>query len=145
MPTHLFKVILASDSAEGKPVLGAFIVPNVAIPREINELEKYQVSIDHLETLTGFTFHPDLSREQITNLCTHGDNICILKSWKELEIYYLNKKVEYARSHEDLDEAMAQLRKHNIKPDQSLLSRIDNKRAMLKNNPQNAQQKYREA
>ena len=132
MPTHLFKVVTAYNSKNEKPAVGAFIVPNVPIKREINELSKYEVSIKEIQQLTGFVFNPELTSDNTVGLCATDSGNCKLKDWKEFELYFIKRRLENVRSSKEIDEIMAQLQKLGIKPDKKLMAQIDEKSLDLK-------------
>lgn len=125
-PTHLYKLVVALRSdRDREPHIAAFVVPNEPIEREVNELAKFQVSIDELESLTGFTFHPELDRKRIANLCSEAS--CTLKNWKDLELQFVMKKIKRARSEEEISKIMVQLKKDQIKPTKEMLDLIATK------------------
>lgn len=114
VPTHLYKVVAALRSdQDNEPHIAAFVVPNEPIGREVNELSKYQVSIDELEGLTGFKFHPKLNRDHMKNLCNEGH--CVLKNWKELELQFALRKVKRAKTEEEINKIVMKLKKNQIK------------------------------
>lgn len=132
-PTHLYKIVAAFN--EGSPertAVAAFVVPNIPISREVSELTKYEVSLEKLKSLTGFSFHPQLPSQTTTNLCVSDRNSCKLKSWEELELYFAMKKVKYAKSQKDIDTAVVTLKDNNVKFDQKLLSQIEKKQTELR-------------
>lgn len=132
-PTHLYKLVVGFGQDTSKPALGAFVVPNIPIPSEQGDLVDFQVSREDLQALTGFTFLPALSADNTTNLCTTNGNSCQLKNMKDIEIYFVRKKIENAASQQDIDAAMAHLQKKNIKLDKKTLTLVQSKEAELKN------------
>ncbi len=66
VPTHLFKVILATDHDSPDttpPLLGAFIVPNE--PIQDVSLTEFQVRLEEVEKHIGTKFHSQLDRSQV--------------------------------------------------------------------------------
>ena len=64
VPTHLYKVILAEGGEISKqPVLGVFIIPNQPIKNV--DLTGFQVTLEELESYTGYRFHSKLEREKV--------------------------------------------------------------------------------
>lgn len=122
----------AYNSKNDKPAVGAFVVPNIPIQRETNELAKYKVSLKEVQQLTGFVFNPELNNDSTVDLCTAEAGNCKLKGWKEFELYFVRRKLQYAQSMKEIDNVMAQLKKLDIKPDNQLMAQIDNKYAELK-------------
>ena len=146
MPTHLYKVVvgIGADPSQ-KPSMGAFVVPNTPVHNELTDLATFQVSKDELQVLTGFNFLPELSTSETTNLCSTKENACRLRNWKEVELYFARKKIEYATSQTDIDMIMAQLEKKNIKLNKDMRALIESRRLELENNQAFAQRDSRRA
>lgn len=138
VPTHLYKLVIGFDESKLKPAVGAFVVPNEPIPKEESDLNRFQVSRDELQRMTGFTFLPKLPADETTDLCSSSDNFCRLKNWRDIEIYFARKKVEYATSQQDIDAAMAHLDKKNIKLDTNMRKLIEGRQSQLNKNPTSA-------
>ncbi|CAG8698828.1 8202_t:CDS:2, partial [Scutellospora calospora] len=74
VPTHFFKVILASKENDSdsqgrkKYALGSFLIPNQRIPHD-DPLEKYVVPLDALERATGLRFFENLNKNDTQPLC----------------------------------------------------------------------------
>jgi len=68
VPTHLFKIVVAEKGA-GRPLLGVFVVPNVAIP-SARQLHEFKVDLQFVESRSGLQFLPLLERSKSQDLCT---------------------------------------------------------------------------
>lgn len=60
VPSAFFKVLLDIDEPEQKGI--AFLIPNA---KSDAPLQDYMLSIDSLESITGFDFYPDLLEDQV--------------------------------------------------------------------------------
>ncbi|KAJ3047202.1 nuclease [Rhizophlyctis rosea] len=65
VPTHFYKVILGVK--DGKPALGAFVLPNEAI--EDRKLEEFVLPLDAVEHASGLVFFPEVNRLSYKPLC----------------------------------------------------------------------------
>ena len=68
-PTHLFKIVVAEKEGVSKPMLGVFLVPNVAIPSD-RQLHEFRVDLQFVESRSGLQFLPLLERRKSHDLCT---------------------------------------------------------------------------
>ncbi|XP_067937653.1 nuclease EXOG, mitochondrial-like [Watersipora subatra] len=134
VPTHLYKVIVAFDEGESKRAMGAFIVPNRPISKEEINLAKYQVGRDHLQLLTGFDFLPELAADKTCDLCTAKGDSCLLKNWKDVEIYFAKRNLQFAASQQDIDAVTKLLKKKNIKVDNNMRALIKSKQIEMNEN-----------
>ena len=79
VPTHFFKVIMGEDS--GRIAIGAFIMPNKAIPQNIS-LEKFSVELATVESASGLHFFERLraagSRGGVLQKGLCSDTQCVL-------------------------------------------------------------------
>lgn len=131
VPTHLYKIVLATKDSDSQPYAAAFVVPNKPISREVDELQAYQVQISEIEKRTGFRFHPHLDRNSVSNLCEHSDGACKLQNWKQLEIYFAFKKLENAKSVAEVDNIVNELKGKGIVPTRDLLHSKERKITQL--------------
>jgi len=69
VPTHLFKIVVAEKRGIGKPLLGVFVVPNVAISSD-RQLHDFKVDLSFVESHSGLQFLPLLERSKSSDLCT---------------------------------------------------------------------------
>ena len=65
VPTHLFKVVLG-ERKHKKPAMAVFIIPNKDVRRA--PLSLFQVSLEQLESVCGWTFFPKLDRSRVSKL-----------------------------------------------------------------------------
>lgn len=136
VPTHLYKIIVASKDTDNQPYVAAFVVPNQPISREVDELETYQVQLSDIEKRTGFSFHPNLDRNRANNLCQHADGACKLQSWKQFEIYFAFKKIQNANSVGEVDNIVNELKDKGIVPTEDLLHSKEQKITQLNSQAQ---------
>ena len=71
VPTHFYKVIFGEESpnsAFGKVAVGAFVLPNAAIPNH-KPLQDFQVPIEAIERASGLTFGQRLPEARRKQLC----------------------------------------------------------------------------
>lgn len=61
VPSHLFAVAFWGSAADGDLVVAAYMVPNAAYSPV--HLDRFAVSVDHIENLTDLDFFPDLGEE----------------------------------------------------------------------------------
>merc|ERR1712203_1241306 len=81
VPTHLYKVIVVSDPSLAGLQLAAFVVPNE--PVENRHLTEFQVDLKKLERESGLTFHPDLDKNTVGDLCKQDG--CNLQNYREFQ------------------------------------------------------------
>jgi len=117
------------SNAGAAPQIAAFVVPNENIAKEEEDLKRFLVSLETVEGLTGFNFYPALNRATLKNLCSAQS--CRLKNWKELELLYAMNNIKYAHSMKDLDNAMNNLKKVGIAPNQEIQSMYESKLEQL--------------
>lgn len=121
VPSHLYKVILASRSRTSTEplVLGAFVVPNNPIGFS-HRLTEFQVNIEDLEKMSGLVFFPQVDKtKDVQNICEV--DTCKLIGFKEFTLYITARKVQSARTLHRLEKAMSELREAGIEPDEYLL------------------------
>jgi endonuclease G, mitochondrial len=76
VPTHFYKVIFAEDgNVEGQVAIGAFVLPNAAIPNE-KPLTDFEVPVEAVERASGLEFATKLPAQRRKRLCT--DTVCAL-------------------------------------------------------------------
>jgi len=69
VPTHLFKIVVAEKEGTSKPLLGVFVVPNIAIPSE-RQLHEFKVDLKFVESHSGLQFLPLLEQRKSHDLCS---------------------------------------------------------------------------
>lgn len=69
VPTHFYKILLVTLEEAGKFALGAFVLPNQAIPSK-TPLVSFQVDLRAIEKATGLEFFTLLNRKEFENLCS---------------------------------------------------------------------------
>ena len=69
VPTHLFKVVIAENAGDTKPLLAAFVVPNKPLSLD-NLLTTFQVPLEYVESRSGLAMLPSLDRHKSRNLCS---------------------------------------------------------------------------
>jgi len=89
VPTHLYKVIVVSDPSLAGPQLAAFVVPNE--PVENRHLTEFQVDLKKLERESGLTFHPDLDKNTVGDLCKQDG--CNLQNYKEFQQFFWSRRL----------------------------------------------------
>jgi len=62
VPTHLFKVVLGERQGR-EPTMAVFIIPNKDVRKE--PLSLFQVPLEQLESISGWTFFPKLDRTKV--------------------------------------------------------------------------------
>ena len=71
VPTHFYKIVLAEEAA-GSPIcgvaLGAFVLPNAAIPND-KSLREFEVPVEAVERASGLVFAEKLAPERRKRLC----------------------------------------------------------------------------
>lgn len=67
VPTHFFKIILL-EQENNSFTMGAFVLPNRAIPNE-TPLSQFQVNLKAIERASGLEFFKELDRNEFLNLC----------------------------------------------------------------------------
>lgn len=76
VPTHFYKVIFAEDGTTTGPVaLGAFVLPNAAIPNE-KPITDFEVPVEAVERASGLEFATKLPIQRRKRLC--ADTTCAL-------------------------------------------------------------------
>jgi len=90
VPTHLYKVVLATDPMLDMPLLGAFVVPN--IPVGDKHLGEFKVDIEEVERGVGVTFHPELDRERVGDLCIKSG--CNLQDYKQFQQFFWTRRLK---------------------------------------------------
>ncbi|TWU75794.1 nuclease [Metarhizium rileyi] len=76
VPTHFYKVIFAEDGrAGGNVAIGAFVLPNAAIPNE-KPITDFEVPIEAVERASGLEFATKLPVTRRRRLC--ADTVCAL-------------------------------------------------------------------
>jgi len=85
----------------------------------------HQVPVEFIESKSGFNLLPRLDRASARDLCVeHG---CRLIAWDKFELYFIQRKLEAARTRHRLDKVWAELGKKGIKPDDALVTLYETK------------------
>lgn len=83
VPTHFYKVIFAEDGRHGGNVsLGAFVLPNAAIPND-KPLQEFEVPIEIVERASGLEFASKLPIERRKKLCQEVHCSVIIKEYAQ--------------------------------------------------------------
>jgi len=110
VPTHLYKVIVVSDPSLEGPQLAAFVVPNE--PVQDRHLTEFQVELKRLERETGLTFHPELDRSTVGNLCVN--NGCHLQNYKEFQQFFWKRRLSSPWNLRNLEKDWAEATRKGI-------------------------------
>jgi len=94
VPTHLYKVVLATDPKLDTPLLSTFVVPN--IPLGDKHLSEFKVDIEEVERSVGVTFHPDLDRDSVGDLCVKSG--CNLQDYKQFQQFFWARRLRSPRN-----------------------------------------------
>jgi len=89
VPTHLYKVVVVSDPSLEGLQLAAFVVPNE--PVEDRHLTEFQVDLKKLERESGLTFHPELDKSTVGDLCKQDG--CNLQNYKEFQQFFWSRRL----------------------------------------------------
>jgi len=83
VPTHFYKVIFAEDgTAGGQVAIGAFVLPNAAIPNE-KPLTDFEVPVEAVERASGLEFATKLPLQRRKRLCADTTCSLIIKEYAE--------------------------------------------------------------
>ncbi|KAF2456823.1 hypothetical protein BDY21DRAFT_346180 [Lineolata rhizophorae] len=83
VPTHFYKVIFAEDGvAGGNVALGAFVLPNAAIPNE-KPLGDFEVPVEAIERASGLEFASKLPAARRKRLCTETTCSLVVRGYSE--------------------------------------------------------------
>ncbi|KAJ8024822.1 Nuclease EXOG, mitochondrial [Holothuria leucospilota] len=134
VPTHLFKVVTAENPQQpDSPIaVGAFIVPNQPIQGSA-QLTQYQVKLEDLEKTAGVYFLPRLPPSKRVDLCSVDS--CQLISQEALELYFIGRKLENAKTVERVDSVWKDLERRHLIPDDYLIDLYKKKRESLSTEP----------
>lgn len=113
VPTHLFKVLLVEPKSNGEDAspplqLACFIIPNEPIADDI-PVTQFQVSLNEFEQIAGMKIFPQLSLDQVRDLC--AENGCDLMDGRLHRIQQWTRSLKSARTKWYLDKAMNELKK----------------------------------
>jgi len=89
VPTHLYKVVVASDPSLPTPIMAAFVVPNRPVGN--THLTEFAVELEELEHHTGLTFHPALDRGEVGSLCRAEG--CHLQDYREFQEFFWRRRL----------------------------------------------------
>lgn len=86
VPTHFYKVIFAEEDdrpgAAGKVALGAFVLPNAAIPND-KPLSDFEVPVEAVERASGLEFASKLPAHRRKRLCAENNCSIVVKEYAE--------------------------------------------------------------
>lgn len=124
VPTHLFKIVIVEDEHAQPLSLGVFIVPNRPIGDE--DLTRFQVSLEELESATGVKFHSKLDRAKIGDLCKTDS--CKLMSLEKLAQFSYNSQLRSAQNAAELDKVWREISSRQHQPDERCKQLYDQRR-----------------
>lgn len=107
VPTHLYKVILVTDPMLDRPLMGTFIVPN--IPVGDKHLAEFKVDLEEVERGVGMTFHPELDREKVGDLCIQSG--CNLQDYKKFQQFFWTRRLKSPWNMRSLERDWAEAKK----------------------------------
>jgi hypothetical protein len=110
VPTHLYKVVLATDPMLDKPLLGAFVVPN--IPVGDKHLAEFKVDIEEVERGVGITFHPELDRDKVGDLCIMSG--CNLQDYKQFQQFFWTRRLKSPWNMRNLEKDWEEAKKKGV-------------------------------
>lgn len=114
VPTHLYKVIVASDPSLTRPLLATFVVPNH--PVENTPLTEYKVELGELERYSGLSFLPLLDRGQVGDLCIEEG--CRMQDYKQFQQFFWTRRLSSPWNMRSLERDWAEaLRKGVVGPE----------------------------
>jgi hypothetical protein len=116
VPTHLFKIILATESTTNAACMAAFEVPNEPITYE-NNLTDFQVPLQKLEKDSGFSFFEKIEKFKTKNLCEVTR--CKLMSKEAMVLVVSRRQLSNAQNIEQLDQVWSKMEIEN-RSDESL-------------------------
>ncbi|KAL2164646.1 hypothetical protein VTH06DRAFT_3863 [Thermothelomyces fergusii] len=92
VPTHFYKVIYAEEQAApgGKVALGAFVLPNAAIPND-KPLADFEVPLEAVERATGLEFASKLPPSRRKRLCAETSCSIVVKEYAERQKAFARK------------------------------------------------------
>jgi len=110
VPTHLYKVVLVMDPMLDKPLLGTFVVPN--IPVGDKHLAEFKVDLLEVEKGVGITFHPELDRDQVGDLCIQSG--CNLQDYKKFQQFFWTRRLKTPWNTGSLERDWAEAKKKGV-------------------------------
>jgi len=110
VPTHLYKVVLVTDPMLDKPLLGAFVVPN--IPVGDKHLAEFKVDIEEVERGVGVTFHPELDRDIVGDLCIQSG--CNLQDYKQFQQFFWTRRLKSPWNIRNLEKDWEEAKKKGV-------------------------------
>ena len=134
VPTHLYKVVLVTDSRLDRPLLATFIVPNVPIADK--HLGQFNARLEELERHVGVVFHPDLDRTNVGDLCS--DSGCNLQDYKEFMQFFWKRKLKSPWNLHNLERDWSELLSKGQKNDELEKIYIESKEKLLMKEKQEA-------
>jgi len=87
VPTHFYKVVMASNKKGNEYALGAFVIPNNKIS-DTTPIESFLVPLEELERISGVSFFDKLKERNAKFLPLCTETKCILPQqmfWKGLK------------------------------------------------------------
>jgi len=110
VPTHLYKVVLVSDPMLERPLLGAFVVPNIPVGNK--HLAEFKVELGEVEKGVGVTFHPELDREMVGDLCIQSG--CNMQDYKEFQQFFWTRRLKSPWNLRNLEKDWAEAKKKGV-------------------------------
>uniref|UniRef100_A0A6A7FN34 Nuclease EXOG n=1 Tax=Hirondellea gigas TaxID=1518452 RepID=A0A6A7FN34_9CRUS len=99
VPTHLYKVLVTEDK-QGAKAMAAFLVPNEPIVPD-QPLKHFQVPLESLEKIVGFTFYDKLDRGSTSDLCEVDG--CEIMTDLQLRQFVYVKRIKRQKTKDALD------------------------------------------
>jgi len=110
VPTHLYKVVLVSDPMLDRPLLGAFVVPNIPVGNK--HLSEFKVELGEVEKGVGVTFHPELDRKMVGDLCIQSG--CNMQDYKEFQQFFWTRRLKSPWNLRNLERDWAEAMKKGV-------------------------------
>eukprot|EP00092_Neocalanus_flemingeri_P035370 GFUD01038483.1.p1 GENE.GFUD01038483.1~~GFUD01038483.1.p1 ORF type:complete len:414 (+),score=155.40 GFUD01038483.1:69-1310(+) len=110
VPTHLYKVVLVTDPLLDRPLLGTFVVPN--IPVGDKHLAEFKVELGEVERGVGVTFHPELDREKVGDLCIQSG--CNMQDYKKFQQFFWTRRLNSPWNMRSLERDWAEAKKKGV-------------------------------
>jgi len=126
VPTHLYKVVLVTDPMLDKPLLGAFVVPN--IPVGDKHLAEFKVDIEEVERGVGVTFHPELDRDIVGDLCIHSG--CNLQDFNQFQQFFWTRRLKSPWNMKNLEKDWEEAKKKGVVNSQLELVYMESKQRL---------------
>merc|ERR1712130_1009504 len=90
--------------------LAAFVVPNQPVQNQ--HLTEFQVDLKKLERESGLTFHPELDRSAVGDLCKQDG--CNLQNYKEFQQFFWRRRLSSPWNLRSLEKDWAEATKKGV-------------------------------